>query len=381
MSRGLVLHARLVTGTGGGPDKTILNSTRYLERAGYQSLCVYMRPPGDPGFATLEERARQLGTPLLAVDDHGPLDWRLPARLRLICRQHRPAIWHGHDYKSNLMGLLVRRSVPMALVTTVHGWVKHTARTPVYYAVDRRCLPRYDRIICVSRDLRERCGEIGVDADRCHLVLNAIDTEVFRRRQTIAEAKKSAGVAPERFLIGAVGRLSAEKGLDRLIGALQPLLQHGIDCELWIAGEGDQQGQLTRLVRELGFEDRVRLLGFRADCRELYEALDAYALASLREGLPNSLLEAMAYEVPVLATRVGGVPGLIRDGENGLLIDPGSTEALSQGLERLAREAELRRRLSTAARLTIEHSFSFADRMEKIVEIYELAVAGAEVAA
>ena len=381
MSRGLVLHARLVTGTGGGPDKTILNSAPYLERAGYRALCVYLREPGDPGFAALAVRARQLGAPLLPVDDHGPFDWRLPARLRRVCRQHRPAIWHGHDYKSNLMGLLVRRSVPMSLVTTVHGWVKRTARTPLYYAVDRRCLPRYDRVICVSQDLHERCREIGIDAGRCHLVLNAIDTEEYRRRSTLGEARRRHGVQPGRFLIGAVGRLSAEKSLDRLIRAVDRLLHRGVDCELWIAGEGDQHEHLVRLVGELGLEERVRLLGFTADCRGLYEALDAYALASLREGLPNSLLEAMAYEVPVVATSVGGVAGAVRDGENGLLIEPGSTEALARGLERLAREDGLRRRLAAGARRTVERSFSFADRMAKIVRIYEQALTGGEVAA
>ena len=91
------------------------------------------------------------------IDDRGPLDFSLVKRFVKLCREQRVAIWHGHDYKSNLLGLLVRPHWPMRLVTTVHGWVKFTWKTPLYYAIDRLCLPRYERVICVSDDLAEQC--------------------------------------------------------------------------------------------------------------------------------------------------------------------------------------------------------------------------------
>jgi glycosyltransferase involved in cell wall biosynthesis len=367
----VVLDARVVTGAGGGPDKTILKSPRFLWSAGYDTLCAYMHPPGDAGFEQLRRKAEAWQAPLLAVPDRGPWDWRVPTELLNVCRRERVQFWHGHDYKSNALGLLLRRFWPMRLVTTVHGWVKHTRRTPLYYRLDRLCLPRYEAVICVSDDLRDSCLACGVPPERCVVIENGIDTDENVRRRTTAEAKKLLGLPPGRLLVGAVGRLSAEKGFDLLIRAADRLLSRGVDLELWIVGEGDEQASLQALLGELGRADRVRLLGYRADPGEVYQAMDVLALSSLREGLPNVLLEALALEVPVVATRVGGVPRLIRDGENGLLVDPGTVEGLESQLDRVLADADLRARLTRAGRRTVEAHYGFAARMQKIRALYD----------
>jgi glycosyltransferase involved in cell wall biosynthesis len=367
----VVLETRVVCGTGGGPDKTILNSPRHLWSAGYDTLCAYMHPPGDPGFDQLRCKAEAYRAPLLSVPDRGPWDWRVVTAYLAICRRRRVSIWHGHDYKSNALGLLLRRFWPMRLVTTVHGWVKETRRTPLYYKIDEFCLPRYESVICVSEDLRDRCLARGVPADRCLLVENGIDTDEYSRRADVATAKLRAGVPPGRLVVGAVGRLSPEKGFDLLIRAAHRLLQTGFDLELRIAGEGDAEPQLRSLIAELGVADRVRLLGYQGDTRGLYETLDVFALSSHREGLPNVLLEAMAMGVPVLATRVNGVPRLVRDGESGLLVEPGSVEGLADGLARLLGDAGARTRLGAAGRRTVADHYSFTARMGKIRAVYD----------
>jgi glycosyltransferase involved in cell wall biosynthesis len=367
----VVLETRVVSGAGGGPDKTILNSPRFLWSAGYQTLCAYMHPPRDPGFAQLRHRAEVWQAPLLSVEDRGPWDWRVLFRFLNICRRERVQIWHGHDYKSNLLGLLLRRFWPMRLVTTVHGWVKQTRRTPLYYAIDRFCLPRYERVLCVSEDLRQQCLACGVPPGRCLLIENAIDTDEYARRLPVAEAKERLGVDPRRLLIGSVGRLSAEKGFDVLIRAVDQLLQTGLDVELVIGGEGDQEPELRALIAGLGRADRIRLVGYCADARDLYQAMDVFALSSYREGLPNVLLEAMAMGTPVVATRVAGVPRLIRTGENGLLVEPGRTGELARALARLLGDPGLRARLSQTGRETVAAGYSFAVRMEKVRAIYD----------
>jgi glycosyltransferase involved in cell wall biosynthesis len=288
-----------------------------------------------------------------------------------LCRRERVAIWHGHDYKSNALGLLLRRFWPMRLVTTVHGWVKETRRTPLYYAIDRVCLPRYESVICVSEDLHNRALACGVAADRCHLIENAIDTDEFSRRIDTGGAKRRAGFSTDRFVIGAVGRLSAEKGFDVLIRVVHRLLREGHNVELVIAGDGDAEPSLRALIDELGLRDRVRLLGYCADTRDLYESLDLFVLSSLREGLPNVVLEALAMEVPVVATRVAGVPRLIQDEENGVLVEPGSVESLAHGISRLVADAPARARLASAGRRTVLDHYSFAARMQKIRAIYD----------
>jgi glycosyltransferase involved in cell wall biosynthesis len=367
----VVLDARVVAGSGGGPDKTILNSPRFLLPAGYRMLCAYMHPPGDPGFEHLRSRAHALEAPLLSVPDRGPWDCAIIGRLLQICRRERVRIWHGHDYKSNALGLILRRFWPMRLVTTLHGWVKHTSRTPLYYKIDELCLPRYEAVIAVSPDLYERSVACGVPAERCVLIENGIDTTQYIRRQSLAEAKRRLGVPAERMVLGAVGRLSPEKGFDRLIHAVHRLTQAGQDVSLVIAGDGDDEPRLRRLIADLGLAERVRLIGFCADPRTVYEALDAFVLSSLREGLPNVLLEAMAMQVPIVATRIAGIPRLIDDGKNGLLIPADDVDALTQALTLLLGDPALRTRLAEAGHRTIEERYSFAQRMRKIADLYD----------
>jgi glycosyltransferase involved in cell wall biosynthesis len=366
-----VLETRVVCGTGGGPDKTILNSPRHLWSAGYRTICAYMHPPGDPGFEQLHRMAAAAGAPLVSVHDRGPWDWRVITQYLALCRRERVSIWHAHDYKSNALGLLLRRFWPMRLVTTVHGWVKYTRRTPLYYAIDRLCLPFYERVICVSGDLHDRALACGVPADRCLLVENAIDTDDYARRVDTGAAKRREGFSPGRLVVGAVGRLSDEKGFDVLIRAAHQLVRAGHDLVVVIAGEGDAEPQLRALVAELGLGERVRLLGYRADTRSLYEALDVFVLSSNREGLPNVVLEALAVEVPVVATRIAGVPRLIRDGENGTLVEPGSVENLAQALAGLLSDTATRSRHAAAGRRTVVERYSFTTRMQTIRAVYD----------
>jgi len=367
----VVVHARVVRGAGGGPEKTILNSPRYLARHGYRGVCAYMHPPGDPGIETLRKRAGRLEAPLWEFADRGIWDLRVVSRLLRKCRQQRVAIWHGHDYKSNAIGLLLRRFWPMKLVTTVHGWVHYTKRSPLYYTVDRFCLKYYERVLCVSEDLLERCAAAGVRREALTLVPNAIDTVRYRPTTSGAAAKERIGAARNRVLIGAVGRLAAEKGFDTLILAVDRLLTEGHSVDLWIAGEGKDRARLERLIVERSQPERFRLLGYRGNVRELLEAMDVFALSSLREGLPNVLLEAMAMEVPVVATSVAGVPRLVRDGTTGLLVEPQSIDELADALRRLVEEAPLRERLAAYARRVVEEEFSFERRMEDVAGIYD----------
>jgi glycosyltransferase involved in cell wall biosynthesis len=367
----VVLETRVVKGSGGGPDKTILNSPRFLHAHGYDTICAYMHSPGDPGFEQLRIKAERWQAPLVSVDDDGPLDWRVLPRMLNLCRKHKVAIWHGHDYKSNLVGLILRRFWPMRLLTTVHGWVHHTNRTSVYYAIDRFCLPRYDCVLAVSEDLRQRSLECGVLPDRCHLIENAIDTDEFRRQRDPFEARNELGLPRDTFLIGGVGRLSPEKGFDVLLRSMAMLRQQGINAALLLVGEGEERQVLEELAVSLGIREHLHLAGFQGDTRPFYEAMDVFALSSFREGLPNVVLEAMAMETPVVATRIAGVPRVIDDGNSGLLIEPNSVEQLADAIRHLNREENLRRQLAAGGRRTIEERYSFARRMATIAALYD----------
>ena len=365
-----ILDARVLSGAGGGPDKTLINSPPFLAKAGYRMLCAYLHHPDDAGFEILRTKAQFADISLISIADRGPFDWRIVPRLLDVCRREHVDVWHGHDYKTNALGLVLRRFHPMRLVTTVHGWVHRTLRTPLYYLVDRLCLRHYERVICVSDDLVQTCRRAGVPAARCVLLENGINVDAFRRTRKAAEARAALGFR-EGLTIGALGRLSAEKGFDILIHAVDRMLTGGMEVNLLIAGEGSERDSLARLIAELHREDRIRLLGHRADAVALYEAMDIYALSSYREGLPNVVLEAMAMEVPVVATNIAGVPRLVASGETGELIEAGSIEQTTTALKRLLRDSRIQAKYAAAGRKLVEARYSFTERMAKLAGLYD----------
>lgn len=370
--RPFVLHTRIVTGVGGGPEKTILNSPRYLAPAGIDSACLFLHPPRDEGFKEIEARGLASQAEVISVEDRGPLDWRAVKECIRVCRERNVTIWHAHDYKSNVIGLIVRQFHKMHLVSTVHGWVLKTKKTGLYYWIDRTSLKWYDQVICVSQDLFERCHKTGIRSDRLQLIENAIVVEDYARTVTRETAKAKFGVPSDRFLLGACGRLSPEKGFDLLIQAVQSVVAEGRDVGLIIAGTGQIEEELKTQIHEAGLEDRVRLVGFLSDPRDLYQAIDLFVLSSLREGLPNVVLEAMATEIPILTTRVAGIPAVMTHEQDGYIVDCASVEQLEAGLRRCVDDAELRDRMAAAGKAKVVADLSFAARMDKVRSVYGL---------
>ena len=364
----LVLHVRCVSGRGGGPEKTILRSPEHLERLGYRSAAAYLHDPGDEGFAELAAWAERENCPLISMPDSGALDRTLVPKFQALCEEQGVRIWHGHDYKSNLIGWLVNRRMQgaMTLVTTAHGWVHKTWKTPLYFAIDRWCLRRYEHVIAVSGDLFRACQKARVPAERLTLIHNAIESDRFAPNAATSAAARER----TRFTLGAVGRLAHEKGFDHLIDAVARLRQEGHDVALEIAGEGPEKEALAAQIEASGHSEAIRLLGHQSDKHALYSRFDGFVLSSLREGLPNVILEAMAMELPIVSTRCGGVEEALDDGVEALLCDSGSAQALHACLQRVVQDEPLRRRLGQAARARVERQFDFAGRMGRMVAIY-----------
>jgi glycosyltransferase involved in cell wall biosynthesis len=358
-----VLHVRIAAGAGGGPEKTIINSPRHLAQHGYRGLVAYLHPPGDPGFEVIQARAAEKDCPLTGFPESLPIDPRVLMRLYSMCRREKVQVWHGHDYKSNLYGVLLRPFLGFQLVTTVHGWVKHTKRTPLYYGIDRWTLPKHHAVIAVSSDLHAAAKLAGVPEARLSLIENAIDTDEFQR----VRPRRTDG--PLR--IGAVGRLSEEKGFDLLIRACERLLDQGLSLELAIAGEGDQAQALADQIEQSKHRSQFQLLGYQTDTKALFDSFDLFCLSSLREGLPNVVLEAMSMGLPIVATRSGGMETFTKDGADGILIEPGSVDELESGLGRVLRDAELQTSLALGARERVLADCSFARRMERVAELYD----------
>lgn len=366
-----MMHLRVVAGTGGGPEKTILNSPRFIRQHGYEAEVVYLAPPGGEIANSLKSRAAGLDCPLTVLDDRGPFDFGLLRKLSRMIREHGIELLQAHDYKSNVIGLLLRQRHSIRTATMLHGWTDMSGRMPLYKKIDRWCLPWYEALICVSEDLAAECRELRIPEDRIHLVHNAIDTVQFARERSISEAKSKLGAREGRLLVGTVGRLSPEKGILPLLDVVRKLQDEGIACDFWIAGDGPQRQEIEDRVAALGLGDSVRLLGQLRDTRVFYQAMDLFVLNSIREGLPNVILEAMALEVPVIATRIAGIPSLIRPGETGILIEPDRSDQLYESMLGCLGGAIDTQQLVRGARQLIEQEYSFDRRMEKIGSIYD----------
>ncbi|MDA0588824.1 MAG: glycosyltransferase family 4 protein [Planctomycetota bacterium] len=369
--RPAVLHARVVTGTGGGPDKTILNSPRFLEPLGYDAVCVYLYPQDDPGFEELRARAASLNAELIGIPDGGLTDLSIMPKLLKLCRDRNVTIWHGHDYKTDALGLLLRQRHDMKLVSTVHGWGVRSRRTPFYHAIDRAALRRHDRVVCVSEQLRRECQTAGVPLSRLCEIENAIDLAAYRNLPSREEACAQLGIPHDRPVIGSVGRLSNEKAFDVLIRSVDQLIESGSDATLIIAGDGPKRARLESLIEATEKPDRIRLLGHVADPRVVFAALDVFAISSRSEGLPNVLLEALACRVPVVATMVGGIPRVVSDEHDALLVSPDDADGLTLAFTRILNNAALAEQLSTNGLATVEARYSFETRMQKMVAVYD----------
>ena len=369
-----VLHARVVAGTGGGPEKTIFSSARFADPAAMRIAALYIHPAKDPGVSAIRDMATRLGCPLFQLEESGPLDPRTVRDALQLCKTLRVTVWHGHDYKSNALGVLLRRFWPMRLVTTLHGWTHETARTRLYYHVDNLAIRFYERVFAVSPKLADHCRRLGVPADRVTLLPNGIDTEEFRRQRTTAEARELFGIAKDRLVLGVVGRLSAEKGVARAVRVAARLAEQFPKLELHLIGDGPERAAIRRLADELAVADRVRFWGWQANAKPHFETMDLLLLPSYTEGLPNAVLEAMAMGVCVASTDVGGVRDLLKNGACGELLEQDEAKWIGRLVPLLSSRSK-REAFAKRARARIERKYTLAARMTGEMSVYERLIA------
>jgi len=379
-----ILEVRSCRGGGGGPEKTILFSALEADRARFAVTIVYLRSEDDPEF-DLDERARRMGvTAFHTIAERRRFDIRAIRQLLQICREKQIDVFHAHCYKSDLYGLIIRRYHRMALITTAHGplatvkffWGSRNWRVRyVYDQLDLRILKYFDRVLVVSDTMRPIIERHGVDPGKLIWIRNAIDSAYFkcsgRRDQGLRE---EYGIPQDARVVGAVGRLNGEKDYPNLLRAAAILCRKRGDLYFIIVGKGELDQELRQMSAHLGLDGRVIFAGHVHDVRGLFEEMDVYALSSTREGLPNTVLEAMAMEVPIVSTDVDGVKEAVRHDRDALLVRPQDSESLATGIELLLDDPELAKRLTRTARTRVEDEFSFAARTRSVEDIYRQVV-------
>lgn len=307
-----------------GAENVVLQGCSALRGRGHELSLIVMLESRCPQHANrFAEEARKRGIPTHTLTVRRRLDPGALMSLRSTLRAQRPKVIHAHGYKGLLYALLARPG-RLPLVVTHHGETAHTRAVRLYEALSRTLYHRVDRVFSVSHATTDALVAAGVRPDKLRTVPNPVSLPAPRK--TDFEQKRVA----QRLLF--VGRLSEEKGLNVLLRALaSPSTPQRLKLD--VAGDGPCADKWKALASELGLEDRVRWLGVRRDVPDLLANAQALVLPSLREGLPMVVLEAASCEVPVLASRVGGVPEVVWEGETAMLVPPGDVAAWSKLLE------------------------------------------------
>ena len=280
-------------------------------------------------------------------------------------RAMRPDIVHAHNPTSLHYAVLSKIVSRAAVVVTVHGETNARRGSALEWYLASA--------VGVVSDAALRRLALPCAAAKLCVVHNGIAPvgESRRQRET---SRRGLGVS-ERFVGVIVARLNGMKGHATLLQSLHRLRAGGNDLLLLIVGDGAQRSELERQAQQLSLDDRaVRFLGERSDVDQILRAADFFVLPSDTEGLPLSVLEAMAHGLPIVASRVGGIPELIGHNEQGILVPPGDSGALAAAIQSLADDPLLRRRLGDAARARAGGEFSLSTTVRNYDRLYRRAM-------
>jgi glycosyltransferase involved in cell wall biosynthesis len=364
----------LIKGLGpGGAEQLLVNQAR-LRDPRYAFSAAYLLPWKDHLVPRLEAEG------VVVTCLHGAHEWdpRWAARLRRLLRRDEPDVVHSHSPYVAAAARLVVRSLPRssrpALVCTEHNrWPRYR---PVTRWANRLTYGLDDAHVAVSDDVRE-----SVPArwrDRVEVLPHGIHlASVAAERDHRAEVRDELGIADDELVVGTVANLVAKKDYPNLLAAAGRVLDghDGPRVRYVAVGQGPLESEIRERLRVLGFGDRFRLLGYRADATRVMSAFDVFTLASRHEGLPVSLMDALALGLPVVATAVGGVPQAVSDGVEGLLVPPEDPARLADAHLALARDPARREALGAAAQRR-SREFDIGRAAKRLGQIYEAAAGG-----
>lgn len=357
-----------------GAERVILNLSRQLKNSGDFTPVVgcIVGHPSDQN--DLFDASRDLGIAALKIQIRNHL---LPYDLPRAASQMKGDdidLIHSHGYKPSVFARAIRAMTDITTLATCHLWFQPEnapMKTRVMIALERRFYRRFPAVVAVSEPIQRVLIQSGVPLTSTHIIENGVEIRPPsvnpEMRQVI---RANLGIDPDVFCVLNTARLTKQKAQWLLVDAARLLKDKGLRFEVLVVGEGELKESLQRSIAEQGVGGQVRLLGFRSDIAELLAASDAFALPSLDEGMPMSLLEAVAANVPTIVTPVGDIPRLITDMESGLVIPLQNPVALASAVESLATSPELCRSLAQVASKRMAKVYSSAAMAAKYTELY-----------
>ncbi len=347
----------LITSLGGGPGTTLINTANFMARRGFDvTICEWARR--DEGFTnSLESNIHRVWVRRLNKWD--PTIWL--RMMRLIFRV-RPQILQGVDFTSNIFSVVCGRlSGVKAVVVSMHGLVD--AFVPWKAWLQRRLFTLVRKVHCGSHAAAEKVKvTLGLTDESIRVIYNGIDVKSFTRN--------AEPVVGDR-IIGCVANFySPIKGQNYLIEALPQILAVFPDVKLWLVGDGILRGSYEEQVRSLGIEDRVVFCGHQTDTAKYFALFDVFVLPSLSEGFGIAIIEAMAGGAPVIASNVGGIPEIIENGYNGILVPPRDPKAISDAVNKVLEDRTLHDCFVERGLITVRNLFDISVVGKEFEKLY-----------
>lgn len=351
-----------------GPAKNLLTFARLAAPEGVETrIITFNREAASNVFI---DTCKAQGVAIDVVPERGSFDLAARRHLRRIVEAHRPDILQTHAVKSHFLARSVGLPELAPWVAFHHGYTWPTLKARLYNQLDRWSLRTARQVLTVSGPFREELAQRGVARERVEIIHNSIQPQWGQQGRQPAAAAALRGqlqIPADRPVILIVGRLSREKDHISLVEAVHTLTRR---AHLVMVGDGPERPRIEATIRRLGMQDQVTFTGQQKSAEQYYGIADVAVLASLSEGSPNALLEAMAAGVPTVATRVGGIPEIVSHEDSALLVTPGDVAALGSSMERLLTDPELAARLVNKSQELIRLRHSPESRMRRLVEIY-----------
>jgi glycosyltransferase involved in cell wall biosynthesis len=289
------------------------------------------------------------------------IDLRLSRRLAAFLRQQKVDVVHAHQYAPFFYAALARAPfLKPAILFTEHGRHFPDVRSVKRVVVNRFLLRRRDHVVAVGEQVKQALiDNEGLPAERIEVIHNGVSIADFDvPSMTREDARSQLQVLEPVFVIAQVARLNRLKDHLTAVAAMEMLLHQHPLCQLWIVGEGEERAHIEKAIADKNLGDSVQLFGSRKDIPAILRAADAFLLTSVSEGIPLTLIEAMASGLPCVATSVGGIPEVIRHEATGFLSSAGNANSLARQLARLVGEPELRKKIAVEGQKSVRERFS-----------------------
>jgi L-malate glycosyltransferase len=355
----------------GGSERQCLEMARLLSRHGYAVTVGCLRASGP-----LRSAVEESGLPLVEFPVKSLLRPRAliqMARLAAYLRKNKVQVVHTNDLYSNLFAVPAAHLARVPVIVSSqrdlsHWWWYTPAKRKLLRIIQRSATWILVNSEAIRRDLVIRDG---INSRKIRVVHNGVDAEKFSPRPSRRRWLLPQIAAKDRLVITVANMHIAVKGHGELISAAKTVWERNPDVRFVLVGDGEMRAEFERRVSAAGLKDVVLFLGNRTDVPALLSCCDLGVLPSRAEGLPNAILEYMASGLPVVATRVGGVPEIIEDEVSGLLVAPGDPEALARAILRVLSDDSLRARLAEAGRERVRREFDSERVVDAVSQLYQ----------